>query len=413
MATKKEKKDSVREKSIKKKSSYNLAEVIVIMIITAICTITVTIRVVFKINNTSEKIKSEAELSELIDVYNSIKNDYFEEVDKKELITAAIDGMLDVLDDPYTVLLSETETENMNKELDGEYIGLGAEIMSYTDGTFVINKVYENSPAYKAGIKAKDQLLKIGEDKLTGLKLDEVAKKLKVSDGTKIKVVVMRDKKELVLDVTIGKVQIPSVTYELTKKDDKNIALLKITAFAKNTAEQFKTISKNFDKDKIDGIIIDLRGNTGGHLAVAQSIAEMFLYKGDIIYKLSSKDGIKEVKNTKDKTIKQDVVVLVNEQTASASEILTAALRDNLNVEVVGTKTYGKGKVQKYQTLPSGNTVKYTIQNWLTPKGEEIDKNGIVPTTEVKLSEEYKKNPIIDNDNQYKKALEIITNQKK
>ena len=411
MATKKIKKDDAREeKNIRKKTNFNLAEVIVIMIITAICAITITIKVTFTINNTSEKIKNEAELSEVIDVYNSIKNEYYEEVDKKELITAAIDGMLDVLDDPYTVLLSENEADNLNKELDGEYVGFGAEIAAYSDGSFVVNKIYDNSPASKAGIKPNDTLLKINNESLSGKKITELAEKFKVKEDTTLKVTIKRDGKEQTIDVKIGKVEIPSVFYEIIKSNNKQIALINIKTFAKNTYEQFKKAYD--DLKKIDGIIIDLRGNTGGHLTVAQSIAELFVNKGDIIYKLSNKVGVKEIKSSKEKVINQKVVLLVNEQTASASEILTAALKENVKSDVVGTKTFGKGKVQKMQTLSSGKTVKYTIQNWLTPSGEEIDKNGILPTYEVKLSDNYKKNPIRENDNQYKKALNLLVGKK-
>ena len=413
MATKRIKKESNENFTDKKnkKTNYNLAEVIIIMVITAICAITITIKVTVTVNNTSEKIKTEAELSELIDVYNSIKSDYYEEVDKKELITAAIDGMLEVLDDPYTVLLSESETDNLNKELDGEYIGLGAEIASYTDGSFVINRVYDNSPAFNAGLKEKDILLKIKDEELTGKKLSDIASKLKSKNGDNIDVVIKRNGKEIKLNVTIGKVEIKSVSYEIINNADKKIAYIKIATFAKNTFEQFKDVCNNLKNDGISGIIIDLRGNTGGHLTIAQSIAELFLNKNDIIYKLSNKNGIQEIKNKKDKQINLQVVLLVNEQTASASEILTAALKENLNSPVVGMKTYGKGKVQKMQTLPSGGTVKYTIQNWLTPKGVEIDKNGISPTVEVKIDDKYKENPVKENDNQYKKALEIILNK--
>lgn len=410
MITKRIKKDKDMSKQFKKKKNvFNLAEVILIMVITSICVITITIKVSFSVNKTSQKIKTEAELSELIDIYNSINNDYYEEIDKKQLITAAIDGMLDVLDDPYTVYMDETETDNFNKELDGEYVGLGAEIASYSDGNYIINKVYDNSPASKAGLKQNDKLLKINGENISGVKIGELSSKLKVKEGTKITITVKRDEKELNLDTLIGKVEIQSVSYELIKTNNKNIAYVKITTFAKNTFEQFKKVSNNFEQDKIDGIVIDLRNNTGGHLTIAQSILELFLNKGDVLYKLSNKNGIKSVKSTKEKIINQNVVLLVNEQTASASEILTAALKENLNSDVVGVKTYGKGKVQKIQKLSNGSTVKYTIQNWLTPKGDAIDKNGIQPTIEIKLDEVYKNNPVKENDNQYKKAIEIAS----
>ena len=398
------------DKNMHEKNVFNIQEVVIIMIVTAICSITMTIKVTFVNNNSSQKIKTEAELSELIDVYNSIKKEYYKEVDKKELVDSAIEGMLDYLDDPYTVLLNEVESDNLNKELDGKYVGLGAEIAS-SDGSFIVNKVYDNSPAMVAGMKEKDIITKIRNDSLSGVDINDLAGKLKAKNGDKVPITVKRNGVEIVLNVTIGNVEIQSVSYKVVKNNNKNIASISIKTFAKNTFEQFKKVCDNFEKDNIDGIIIDLRGNTGGHLTVSQSIAELFLNKNDIIYKLSNKNGVTEVKNVKNKKVNKPVVLIVNGQTASASEILTAALKENINAEVVGIKTYGKGKVQKIQKLSNGLTVKYTVQNWLTPSGKEIDKNGIEPTIEEKMNDEYNQNPIIENDNQYKKALEIISNK--
>ena len=403
-----EEKHKEEKKVEKKKNTFNLIEVIIIMIITSICSITLTIKVSYTLNNTAKKIKTEAELSELINVYNSINDEYYEQVDKKALINSAISGMLGNLNDPYTVLLSETESENLNKELEGEYVGLGAEIKSFTDGTFLINKVYSGSPAEKAGLKEKDKLLVISGTDLSGKKIDDLSKLLKVTSGTEIEIVVERNNEKITVKATIGKVELPSVQYEIIEGKNGKASYIKISTFAKNTLTQFKNALEKSEVKNTGIIILDLRGNTGGHLTVAESIAGMFLKKNDVIYQLKNKNDSKKVTNSKDGTIKAKVVVLADSQTASASEILIAALKDNLNIDVVGTKTFGKGKVQKVKELPSGSTIKYTVQSWLTPKGEEIDGNGILPTVEVEQSQEYKTNPSFDNDLQYKKALDIL-----
>ena len=168
-------------------------------------------------------------------------------------------------------------------------------------------------------------------------------------------------------------------------------------------------IREKLENKKVDSLILDLRGNTGGYLTSVTSIAEMFVKKGDIIYQLDTKGKIDKIKSKKDPSIKLKVAVLVNKSTASASEILTAALKENINAEVIGVTTYGKGKVQKTRTLSTGAMIKYTTQNWLTTKGEEIDGKGIAPTVELELDPKYYTNRKEANDNQLQKAIEMMS----
>ena len=168
-------------------------------------------------------------------------------------------------------------------------------------------------------------------------------------------------------------------------------------------------MEKELEESGIDSLILDLRGNSGGYLTTVKSIAELFLNKNDIIYQLDTKGKIEKVINKKAPTIKLKTAVLVNKASASASEILTAALKENLSSPVIGVTTYGKGKVQKTRTLSSGAMIKYTIQNWLTPEGNEIEGKGVAPTDEVELDEKHYVNPTDENDNQLQKALEIMS----
>ena len=384
----KEQSKKVKEnKKNKPTAKFNLLEVVIIMVITAVCSITLTIKVSYVINKTSKKIMAEAELLEFNETYQSITNEYYEKIDKKELINAAISGMVDYLDDPYSKYLDKDKTEALNEELEGEYVGMGGEITFRRNGEIYISKVYENSPAQKAGLKANDTLIKVGDKAVKGMTLTEVSALVKGKSGTKVKVTIRRDKEEKEFKITRGKIDIQSVTTKIYEKNDKKIGYINISTFANNTYAQFEKAEKELENKKVDSLILDLRGNTGGYLTSVTSIAEMFVKKGDIIYQLDTKGKIDKIK--KDPSIKLKVAVLVNKSTASASEILTAALKENINAEVIGVTTYGKGKVQKTRTLSTGAMIKYTTQNWLTTKGEEIDGKGIAPTVELELDPKY------------------------
>lgn len=403
------KKINSKKKVEKQRAKFNLLEVIIIMIITAVCAITITIKVSYVINKTPKKIMAEAELVELVETYESIVDDYYEDVDKNELIDAAISGMIEYLDDPYSTYLDEYKSASFNEELEGEYVGMGGEITFSKEGKIYITKIFENSPAASAGLKVKDVITKIDGKSVEGMNLNEVSDLIKGKSGTKVELTILREGKEETIEVTRGKVDIESVTSKIISKGDKKIGVINISVFANNTYDQFVKVEKELEESGIDSLILDLRGNSGGYLTTVKSIAELFLNKNDIIYQLDTKGKIEKVINKKAPTIKLKTAVLVNKASASASEILTAALKENLSSPVIGVTTYGKGKVQKTRTLSSGAMIKYTIQNWLTPEGNEIEGKGVAPTDEVELDEKYYVNPTDENDNQLQKALEIMS----
>lgn len=390
----------------KRNLKFNLAEVIIIMIVTAICAITLTIKVTYTVNNIPQKIKSETDLSELISIYDSISDDYYEEINKEEMISSAIEAMVNYLDDPYSTYLDAEEAEALTQELNGEYEGIGAKI-KLSNNKFSISEVFENSPSEKAGLKVDDVILKIGETSVSGKTLEEISELIKEKNTDSFTMTIKRNNKETDVTIKRAKVDLKSVQYRTISKEKKQVGIITISVFAKNTYAQFKEIVGEIEFNAISALIIDLRNNKGGYLTTATSIAEMFLNKNDVIYQTSTKNGVKKIINKKNQTIDAKVVLLVNSSTASASEILAAALKENINSEIVGVKTYGKGKVQQTKTLSDGSMVKFTIENWLTPIGEKIDQKGIEPTVEVKLNNKYYKNPIDANDLQLQKALEL------
>ena len=396
------------EKSLLK-TKFNLIEVVVVMFATVILSVTITILVSYVSKNNVKTVKATSELREVINAYDTIMSEYYDEVDKQELINAAINGMMGCLKDPYTEFYDAKETKEFNDSLKGNYTGIGVEIKLDENKNVKINRVFDESPASKAGLKAGDLIISIDGVSTKNKSLDEVAKLIKDDKKPEVKVEIQRGKDKSIYPLKKTTVEIPSVSYEMIEKSNKKIAKIDISSFTNNTYNQFKKTYTEITTKKVDGIILDLRGNTGGYLTTATSILEMFLNKDDVMYQLSSKGNIEKVKNTKDQIIKEKTVVLVNSASASASEIITAALKENLGSEVVGVKTYGKGKVQKTKTLSNGTMIKYTIQNWLTPKGNEIDEKGIEPTVEVKLDQKYLDNPSNSTDNQLQKALDIIT----
>ena len=201
----------------------------------------------------------------------------------------------------------------------------------------------------------------------------------------------------------------PTVNSEIYEKNDKKIGYISISIFSSITTKQFTNALDKLNKENIDGLVIDVRDNGGGYLSVVTDIASEILEKNKVIYKLEKDEKISEKKDNTKAKLDYPVAILVNSNSASAAEILAAAIKESYDGFVVGTNTYGKGTVQQTTTLPDGSMVKYTVQKWLTPDGNWIDGKGVEPTDYVELSDEYYKNPVMENDNQLNKALELVS----
>ena len=285
---------------------------------------------------------------------------------------------------------------------------MGAGVYQEKGKLVTVSQIYKNSPAEKAGLKKGDQYLKINGEDVTKLSAEEISKKIKGKEGKTFVLTIKRNNKEKEIKIKTGKVEIPSVTKEIITEKNQKIGYVALSVFASNTDEQFEKELKELEKQNINKLIIDLRYNQGGHLDTVVNIASQFLDKKNPIIQIVKKDKT-EIKYPKEKNNKKyKIVVLVNEGSASASEVLAASLNEQLGSQLVGTTTYGKGTVQKTKTLPSGGVIKYTIETWKTSKGKDIDGKGINPTIEVKQSDKYYKTNDKKDDTQYQKALEII-----
>lgn len=395
------------QKQNKKVIGFSIVEVIVIIVVSAIFTSIATGIIVMN-NFKSEAGITYAELlqddkvKEFLDVYADVLSGYYENVDKSEAINSAISGMMSYLGDKYSTYLDDDATNNLNDMLAGTYNGIGILINQEK----VIEEVFDNSPAMSAGILKGDKIVGLNNEDVSELELSELTSRIKSSNGNvNLKILRGEELKDITVEVkTLNK---PAISYSIDEYNDKKIGYLQIQTFSQTLAEQVKQVLNKFDKENIDSVIIDLRGNGGGYLNAATDTASLFLEKGKVIYSLENKNSYESFKDETDEHRNYNIVVLVNEGTASASEILTGALKDSYGVTIVGQKTYGKGKVQQVKNLSDGSMVKYTTAKWLRPNGECVDGEGIKPDYEVEI-EVVDENTIVDT--QLKKAIEVLVN---
>lgn len=387
-----------------KDDGFNIFEVVVIIFISVLFGIIVGCIISTSNLGLVGKEASE-ELQEVISTYTNIVDEYYEDVDEKDLMNAAISGMVSILNDPYSTYLDNNQTYSFNQSVDGEYVGLGITI-TWTDGDCTITEVVKDSPAEKAGLKVDDLIVAVDKNDITKLTLEEISQLLTGKKGTSVKLEVMREGEKLKFEVTRDIIQIQSVFSSIK---DNNIGYIKIDNFAANTFKQFEKELKKLEKKKIESLIIDVRCNTGGRLNQVNDILDMFLGKNVEIYRIETKGKQKKVYTTDKTTRSYPVVVLVDEGSASASEILASAFHDKYKkATIVGVTTYGKGSIQKAVELPGGSSLKYTTQRWLTSKGKSLQDKGLNPDVVIEQSKEYYDNPTDENDAQLQKALEVL-----
>lgn len=407
-----EKEVEIREVVVERKAGFNYVEVIVIMIITLILGAVIGSFVTYIADNDkNSQISSEipSELEEFVQTYHNIITDYYEEVDHDQLLEAGINGMLEYLDDDYSVYMNGEISEEFNEQVEGKYTGIGVEIIQQEDGKVSISKVFANSPASKAGLQAGDIFIKIGDTDVVGKTSSEISALIKGSDVKEVSIVIDRNGEEKTFELTLEEVEIDSVNSKIFEKNGQKIGYLEITIFASNTSTQFERKLLELEGENIDSLIIDVRDNSGGYLSSVTDIASLFMDKSKIIYQLDTKGVIEKVYANSNTSRDYDISVLINQNSASASEILAAALQESYGATVVGVNSFGKGTVQKAYQLESGATVKYTIQKWLTPNGNWINEVGVTPDIEVTMEGDYYQNPCDETDTQLQKALEEIS----
>ena len=397
----KDKKKRIRNKK-KRRESYSFTEVVFLSFMMALLGILVGILLCYcKINILDS---SDAKLQEIVSTYNNIVNNSYSNIDKDELADSAISGMVNSLDDSYSNFLSEEETKTFNESINGYYEGLGITITKNDKGDTVIVDVAKNSPASKAGIKVDDIIVSIDNKDANKTEIFDLSDYVSKSGNKYLNIKIRRDNKILEYNIKRAKVVVQSVISEVNDK----IGYLDINNFALNTGKQFnKELDKLMEKN-VKGLIIDLRDNPGGHLGQVKSMVEPFFKKNTVIYQIKGKHRSVKVRTSAKNKINIPVVILINENSASASEIVASCFKENYkNVTLVGKMTYGKGTIQKEVKLSTGSSIKYTTQKWLTSKGVWLnhEKNkGLKPDVEVDVCKDEK----CEKDMQFEKALEIL-----
>ena len=396
---------NVREIIVERRSGFNFSEVIIIMIIAIMFGFLLGNIVNFVVFN--DNSSSNNELDELVSTYDNIVNNYYEDVDKEELIDAGIQGMINYLDDPYATYFSGDASDDFNEELSGTYDGIGIEVM-LKDGVVSVGNVFEDSPASKVGIKVGDIITKVNDTDITGKSLTEVVSM--INSKKKAKITVNREGEELSFELHKGTIETPVVDSEIYESNNKKIGYIKIDIFNSNSYKQFNSALKKLEKNNIEGLVIDVRDNPGGYLSEVKNILSLFLNKKQVLYQLQTKNKTEKVYGTK-KSVDRDypVSVIINDESASASEILASAFKESYGSHIVGINSYGKGTVQSASDLNSGDTIKYTVQKWLTPDGNWVNDKGVVPTDRVETVLKEGETLTYDNDTMLQTAISVVS----
>lgn len=344
------------------------------------------------------------------DIKKKLEEIYIGHIDEKKMIDGALEGYVAALGDEYTEYLTEEEVTSIMEDVNGAYVGVGLYITQNVESNeILVIGVIEDSPANKAGILVGDVVKKVDDTEYTGEQLTQASNKMKGVEGTKVKVTVKRNDKEIDFDIIREKIKFKCVKSE---KLENNVGYIKISSFDGGCASDFEKAYKELETQGIQSLVIDLRNNGGGLVDESLKIAELIVPKGSKMLITKDKNENEDISvSKKDPIIKMPIAILVNGYTASASEILTAAIKENTDAKVVGTQTYGKGIIQGIFMFNDQKTgMKITMQEYYTPNHNKLHKIGIKPDIELELPEEWKGHLNVDRnaDNQLNKALEIL-----
>lgn len=352
---------------------------------------------------------SEVDFSLFWETLNQLKKNYVnpDKITDEQVLYGAVAGMVRALHDPYTAFFTPEETKIFLEDVQGSFEGVGMEIGT-REGSLQVIAPLENTPAKKAGLRPGDKILKIGETITSELTAEEAVKLIRGPKGTEVNITVLRDGWDVPKDFSLVRdvIIVPSITLEI--KDD--IAYLKIHHFSEKAARDFSQAAIEILNSSTKGIVLDLRGNPGGYLEIAQNIAGWFLEYGQVVVMEDFGNGqSKEILRSEGNGKLKDypTVVLINRGSASASEILAGSLRDNRDIKLIGETSFGKGTVQKLieNLYFTGSSLKVTIAQWLTPDGDVIDQTGLKPDIEIPFTEEDYQT---QKDPQLEKAIEIM-----
>ncbi len=346
------------------------------------------------------------------DAWREIQSSYLlaGKVKTQTLVYGSAKGLVESLDDPYSAFLDPKDSKRFSEDLNGNFGGIGAEISIKNDQLIVVAPL-KNSPAESAGLLPNDKILEINASSTIGISVNEAVNRIRGIKGTTVTLTIGRngDEKPRKVPIVRDTISVPVLEW---KMEEGSIARITFSTFSEDAASRMRRAITEAKAVGVRGIIIDMRNNPGGYLDAAVEIASYFVPAGTLIVLEEFRDGRKDEFKSRDTPLAQNIpiVVLLNGGSASASEILAGALRDVRGVKIVGEKSFGKGTVQQLTRLKDGSELKLTIAHWVTPKGLHIDKNGVVPDIEVKLTEKDREAKL---DPQWAKAVEVLKGEMK
>lgn len=349
-----------------------------------------------KTNMSNKEYKTYERLSEM---EKYMKDNYYKDITDSAIATGLYRGLFSAAGDPFTVYYTKEEFKQVTEEAHGENSGIGVVMQSNNDNVIEIINVVENAPAEGVGVKKGDILIAVDGEEFSGGQVSEAASKARGEAGTKVKITILREGKTKEFEITRANFINPSVSSKLL---DGNMGYIKVSTFNDNTAEDFKAELEEFENKNVKGLVIDIRDNVGGIVSQGVEIADMLLGKAEIAYAENNKKE-RDTYETKDGKTQLPYVLLINENSASTSEILAVGIKENNGGPLVGATTYGKGLIQKLEQFNEGDGVRITIMQYFSASGKPINKVGIEPDYKVEVKKNSKK------DLQLDKAIELLS----
>ena len=402
----------VREVIVEKKTGFNTIEVVLIAILALAfggvvgVVLAYTAKPLSIITNTD----SPSDIQEVEKIYDNLLSKYYGEIDKQTLSDAAIKGMIEALNDPYSTYIGAENTDDFDEQIYGYYVGVGTEITLNDENQFEVTNIFENTPATDANIELHDIVVKVNNEDVSGKTVSDIGKLIQGEIGTNVTLTLRRGEEEFDVTITRDRIDLISVTSQIFEKDDKRIGYIKVTNFASNTFNQFQTALNELEENDIESLIIDVRDNLGGQLEVATQIASLFLTKDKVVYQLNTNGIIQPIYSTGPGSFQKPITVLINGATASASEVLAIALQESADATVIGTTSYGKGTIQESYKLSTGASIKFTVQEWLSPNGNTVNEVGVKPDIEVSETENPGETDTLETDTVLQTAITIMQN---
>lgn len=359
-------------------------------------------------NSANKNLPADLDYASVEQVYDLLKTHYDGKLDQTKLLDGLKGGLAEAAGDPYTQYFSKADAEDFNNELNGSFTGIGAELGQDSDGNLIIQTPIKGFPAEKAGLRPQDIIVSINGDTTAGMSIDKAVSLIRGKEGTKVTLRLLRNKQDdLSITITRAKITIPSVKWEML---DDHIGYITVSQFSEDTTDLMNKAGIDLINKGAKSILLDLRGNPGGLLTAAVDMSDMWLPNGKTIVQEKRAGVVTDTYTAEGKGMFSGMptAILINAGSASAAEIVSGALRDNKAATLFGEKSFGKGSVQQIQNLPNGSEIKITIARWYRPNGQNIDKKGIKPDHEIKMTDDdYKQK----RDPQKDAAVEFLKKQ--